>query len=191
MATLNIRVRKAHFSDYPSLVPLWSELDRLHAELQPGYFVLMPKGSRGETWFRDHLKAKHTQFFIAEGIHQDSGSQTKVAQEATWRNDIVQPILLSAPFILLGVIHVKLYETPPNEAYMAKQRRAFIEDLVVADPYRRIGIGKRLMDAATDWAKRKQASQLALTVWEGNTAALHFYQKLGLRPICHVMGGTL
>jgi GNAT superfamily N-acetyltransferase len=58
-------------------------------------------------------------------------------------------------------------------------RRAWIEDLAV-DPERRSrGIGKALMDAGKDWARRHGASHLELDSAEARLDAHRFYEREG------------
>jgi GNAT superfamily N-acetyltransferase len=47
------------------------------------------------------------------------------------------------------------------------------------------------MQAATEWARDKGASQLLLTVWAGNDEAERFYAALGYRTISQVLGSDL
>jgi GNAT superfamily N-acetyltransferase len=57
--------------------------------------------------------------------------------------------------------------------------RAWVEDLVV-DPNRRSeGIGKRLLDAAKDWARERGATHLELDSAEVRTDAHRFYEREG------------
>ena len=55
--------------------------------------------------------------------------------------------------------------------------RVWIEDLAV-DPSRRSqGIGKRLLDAARDWARERGATHLELDTGEERTDAQRFYER--------------
>jgi len=58
---------------------------------------------------------------------------------------------------------------------------------VVAKALRRRGLGARLLEAATRWAKAKGAEEILLTVWEGNRAAERFYERMGFRRVNTVM----
>jgi GNAT superfamily N-acetyltransferase len=58
-------------------------------------------------------------------------------------------------------------------------RRAWVEDLAV-DPQRRsLGIGKRLLDAAKDWARERGATHLELDSSHARTDAHRFYEREG------------
>ena len=49
----------------------------------------------------------------------------------------------------------------------------------------------RWSKAATAWAREQGATQLLLTVWEGNEAAERLYAALGYRRLGQVLGTDL
>jgi GNAT superfamily N-acetyltransferase len=59
---------------------------------------------------------------------------------------------------------------------------ALIEDVIVSDEYRGMGIGKRLMTAVEKWAEKRHIHRLQLLADLGNTPALEFYAHLGWSP---------
>jgi ribosomal protein S18 acetylase RimI-like enzyme len=89
-----------------------------------------------------------------------------------------------------GLLHLRLYDTPRAPLLVA-ERRGHVEDLVVARAQRRSGCGRALLEAGAAWARRQGASQLLLTVWDGNAAAERFYAALGYRRISQVLGTDL
>jgi GNAT superfamily N-acetyltransferase len=56
---------------------------------------------------------------------------------------------------------------------------AWVHHLVVARPYRRRGIGTRLVQGAAEWARRVGLRQLMLETSTRNYPGLCFYQRLG------------
>jgi ribosomal protein S18 acetylase RimI-like enzyme len=86
----------------------------------------------------------------------------------------------------VGVVSVRVYETPPDPA-MVPLRRGHVEMLVVSAAHRRRGLGKALMDEVASWARRQGAAELVLTVWAGNRAAEAFYDRLGYRELSRVL----
>ncbi|MBS1208200.1 MAG: GCN5-related N-acetyltransferase [Proteobacteria bacterium] len=54
-----------------------------------------------------------------------------------------------------------------------------VEDVVVAEGWRGAGVGRRLLEGAEAWARRRGCSRLQLLADEDNGAALDFYRKLG------------
>ena len=55
--------------------------------------------------------------------------------------------------------------------------RVWIEDLAVRPDHRSLGIGKRLLDAAKDWARDRGASHLELDSGENRPDAHRFYER--------------
>lgn len=55
----------------------------------------------------------------------------------------------------------------------------YIDDLCVDSSVRRMGIGRKLLDAATAYGKEKQCRCLMLNVWEFNENAVDFYMNYG------------
>jgi GNAT superfamily N-acetyltransferase len=56
-------------------------------------------------------------------------------------------------------------------------RRAWVEDLAVHPERRSLGIGKRLLDAAKDWARERGATHLELDSAETRVDAHRFYER--------------
>ncbi len=91
---------------------------------------------------------------------------------------------------LVGLVVVRLYDTPA-EQLMQPRRRGHVETVVVAAARRRRGIGRRLLEAANDWARRQGAVEMVLTTWAGNEAADAFYERLGYRVLSRVLHAPL
>jgi ribosomal protein S18 acetylase RimI-like enzyme len=91
---------------------------------------------------------------------------------------------------VVGVVAVRVYETPPDPA-MVPLRRGHVETLVVSGAHRRRGLGSRLMAEVTSWARRQGAAELVLTVWAGNRAAEAFYERLGYGELSRVLHAKL
>src|SRR5262249_6530738 len=111
-----------------------------------------------------------------------------VAQALTAGDEII--LLAESRGEPAGLIHVQLYDTPPLSAMVAR-RRAHVEDLVVHERFRRRGVGRRVLEAASEWARAHRASEIVLTVWRGNHVAARFYRALGYRPLSQVMARAL
>ncbi|HJZ86401.1 MAG TPA: GNAT family N-acetyltransferase [Polyangia bacterium] len=152
-----IVIRPATGDDRPVLEGLWREVDALHARLEPAFFQEAPGHPRSAS-------------FIAEALQ--SPDQT-----------VLLAVASGAP---VGLVHVQLYDTPPLPT-MVPRRRAHIEDLVVTRSHRRRGIGRKLMAAATEWARAGGAVEIVLTVWEGNQTAGRFYHALGYRALSRTL----
>lgn len=62
---------------------------------------------------------------------------------------------------------------------------AWIEDFRIDGKYRRQGVGKNLMDAAVDWARRNGYPGIMLETQDTNVPACLFYHKYGF-----ILGGA-
>lgn len=58
-----------------------------------------------------------------------------------------------------------------------KGRRIYLEDLIVNEHYRGLGIGKRLFDVVLEETERKGYSGMVWQVLDWNEPAIHFYKK--------------
>ncbi|MCI8622201.1 MAG: GNAT family N-acetyltransferase [Provencibacterium sp.] len=81
---------------------------------------------------------------------------------------------------------------PPSKSPLVRpQRAAFIEALVVAEEYRRQGLGSRLFEQARERARTLGARRLTLNVWCFNEEAAAFYLRMGMQKQRIQMEGTL
>jgi GNAT superfamily N-acetyltransferase len=60
-----------------------------------------------------------------------------------------------------------------------KGQRMYLEDLLVTEELRGLGVGKLLFDKLIEEAKEKQYSGIAWQVLDWNEPAINFYKKLG------------
>jgi ribosomal protein S18 acetylase RimI-like enzyme len=154
-------VRRAREDDWEGARALWREVDDLHASLAPAYFR---KAARAQSEWRELLVSGDAAVFVATS-----------AEEAAR---------------LVGVVSVRVYETPPDPA-MVPLRRGHVEMLVVSAAHRRRGVGALLMDEVARWARRQGAVELVLTVWAGNREAEAFYERLGFGTLSRVLSTKL
>jgi ribosomal protein S18 acetylase RimI-like enzyme len=157
-------IRRAREDDWDGARALWREVDDLHASLAPAYFR---EAARALAEWRELLGAVDAAVFVAEA-------------EAEGRADPA----------IVGIVSVRIYETPPDPA-MVPRRRGHVEMLVVSAAHRRRGLGARLMEEVAAWARRQGAAELVLTVWDGNRAAEAFYERLGYRALSRVLHAKL
>ena len=86
------------------------------------------------------------------------------------------------------VVHVR---QAPDYVVFWPRTFAKVDTLVVGPARRESGVGRRLMEAAAKWATQQGATSLELDVWESNTAAVAFYEHLGLQTTRRVMSMPL
>ncbi len=73
---------------------------------------------------------------------------------------------------------VQLY---PTLCSIAAANIYIVHDLFVDAGYRKTGVGKKLMNKATQWAKDNGAARLDLLTEKTNTKAQSLYEKLGYK----------
>ena len=155
-----LTLRRGRNEDWPGVQTLLREIDELHAALAPSFFRSAP---RAELEWRRLLADAHAAGFVV-------------------LDRTVHP--------LIGVVMVRVYDTPAEPA-MQPRRRGHVETLVVAARRRRTGIGRRLLSAASEWARGQGAAEMVLTTWAGNQAADAFYESLGYRVLSRVLHAPL
>jgi ribosomal protein S18 acetylase RimI-like enzyme len=70
-----------------------------------------------------------------------------------------------------------------DDATLVRHRYAELQSLMVLLPFRRNGIGTRLVGVARKWARENGATEIRLGVWEFNEAARAFYETVGFRTL--------
>lgn len=63
-----------------------------------------------------------------------------------------------------------------------------IDEVFVRDPYRSLGLGKKLMDEAIQWMKRRNVNFVTLEMYAWNNGAYKFYEKEKFQ-ICDIIWG--
>lgn len=71
---------------------------------------------------------------------------------------------------------------PQNSSVLLPVKTLYIDDLCVDSSYRGRKIGTALFEAVKSFAKREKCHNITLNVWSCNTAALKFYESLGMTP---------
>jgi GNAT superfamily N-acetyltransferase len=121
-------------------------------ELVPAYeWLFAPPGSRPPRWDPDRALER-----LRDAIGSDA-ARVLVAREGG---------------VLVGFCTA--YEDIESVRF---GRRVWVEDLAVAADRRSLGIGKRLLDAAKEWARSRGATHLELDSSETREAAHRFYER--------------
>ena len=91
----------------------------------------------------------------------------------------------------MGLIQIRLRDAS-DIPIMVSRTYATVGTLVVKSGFRRLGVGRALMERGHQWARAKGASQVELGVWEFNKGAKAFYERLGYhtasRKMCRALG---
>ena len=69
-----------------------------------------------------------------------------------------------------------------KDPVMTDRTELYIDDLCVDEKKRGKHIGSALYDAACRYARESGCRSITLNVWQGNDAALAFYEKRGMKP---------
>ena len=78
-----------------------------------------------------------------------------------------------------------------ESGFMTPEAQGFIYDVWVTPERRGTGVGKFLVEWASDWARQRGYRKIKLEVSETNARARHVYESLGFRPERRYMGKRL
>lgn len=110
------------------------------------------------------------QDFAANAAKQEAGLQQLLASPHT----ACILVARNAEQTVIGMVTAQLVISTAEGGYSA-----WIEDMVIAQAYRRHGIGKRLLQGILDWARAQGASRAQLLVDVDNAPAVAYYDHLG------------
>lgn len=146
---MKFHIREGNQKDYKGISEVFGEVDSLHRKALPHIFREPVGPARTEEFISLIISDENAALFVAETDGQ-----------------------------IIGLAQVMIRKTPPIPI-MVPRRYAVLENLVVRDGYRRLGIGTSLLERAHQWALSKEASQIESNVWECNEEAIVFYRKQG------------
>ena len=112
-----------------------------------------------------------------------------------WFNEIIgnaNKVLLVADFdgALIGLILIDL-RTSPDDPIFLPRRYAYLDEVAVVTAHRGQGVGRLLMAQAHEWIAEQGIKEIELNVWELNTGAIAFYDRLGYQPLRRGLRFTL
>ena len=153
---MRCQVRRAESADYHAACRLWAEADALHARGRPERFRSTDQPARSRRLFDAHLDDADQALFVAE-----------------------------VDGTVVGLVRVQVHERleSPDVPALAPQRYAMVQELVVAQAHQRRGIATRLMTEAHRWARDRGVTEVGLSVYEFNQAALRLYHRLGYSTV--------
>ena len=68
-----------------------------------------------------------------------------------------------------------------DDLLLQDNKTLYIDDICVDEQARGRHIGRALYEHVRDYAQSIGCSNITLNVWQGNDAALHFYQRMGMQ----------
>lgn len=83
---------------------------------------------------------------------------------------------------IVGTILYKI-EKNPEDPILKERKYGYIEEMIVKESFRGKGIGKKLLDYATEDFKSKDLKEIEINVWENNEIGLRFYEEQGFKTI--------
>ena len=147
-----MRIRTASLRDYEALCALFDELDAFHRQARPEMFQPFAKPARAREQVARWLSEPGSTILVAESEEDVVG---------------LAVLLTRAPSGFAGAVPRKVIE---------------VDNLVVRADRRGRLVGRRLLAAAVEWARQRQATHVEVTVHDFNRDARHFYEGFGFAP---------
>jgi ribosomal protein S18 acetylase RimI-like enzyme len=152
-------VRRARRRDLDRVVELWTAISDHHASIEP-LFRLRP-GAAGEI----------RKLLAAQLEHDDTAIFVWESQDA-------------APAALGGLCIVRIDRAPP---ILGEVEKAEITDLGVIESFRRRGIGRSLVEAASGWIRSRGVERVEVRVATRNPEGQAFWRALGYEDLMDVL----
>ncbi len=102
-------------------------------------------------------------------------------QQLLGQSDVALFVAVDATHVI-GLAEVYLRQDEENGG-KAAYRYGHLQSLMVQDAFRHQQIGRRLMEAAQQWARQHGATEMHVDVWEFPAGPLPFYERLGYRTL--------
>ena len=146
-----MKIRKAEERDIPQIMELLGQVLQIHADIRPDIFI--PNTT------------KYTNAELIDMLKEE----TKPIYVAVDENDRC-----------LVYAFCKLKKKPFSNN-MVQFTSLFIDDLCVDKNTRGQHVGRTLFEYVKSEAKKLGCYEVTLNVWEGNTSAEKFYEKMGMK----------
>ena len=156
-SSTEVSVRAAEVGDAPAIDHLILYLDEFHANARPDLFRVPPGRPRGEDFLESALN--------------DAKQKVLVAVR---RNDV------------MGYVHILIKSTAASP-YRVGRCYSEIDTICVHPTAQRLGTGRKLIDAALNWARSKGVQDHQIAVHEFNGPARALYEELGFVPSIAVL----
>lgn len=91
-----------------------------------------------------------------------------------------QPIFVYDDGNVSGYVFCRIQEVQ-DDRLLQDRKTLYIDDLCVDETARGKHIGRQLFDYVREYAKTIGCQAITLNVWDGNNAAMRFYQNIGMQ----------
>lgn len=153
MPLQNTVIRRATEKDYEAACTLYHAVDAFHVHLYPMIFQGTDGPVRPREHFVEKLNSPEKAVFVAERDGE-----------------------------LCGLVDAQEEAMPPHAMFIPSTI-ARIDNLVVAEPYRRQGIARALLVEIRQWSEERGLKSIQLSVYSKNTDALACYEHAGFEPL--------
>lgn len=121
----------------------------------------------------DLVKLLSALFSIEEDFNPDTSKQADGLELLLNSQTGTIQVAKNAAGKVIGMVTAQLVISTAEGALSA-----WVEDMVIVEDYRRLGIGKTLLQRTLAWAKQNGATRAQLLVDVTNDDAINYYQKL-------------
>jgi ribosomal protein S18 acetylase RimI-like enzyme len=116
-------------------------------------------------------------------IEDQEWSRLHQALRDIFANQDAAIILAEVSGQAIGLAEVYYRQDNEINPLIVPHKYAYLQSIMVSEPYRKSGIGKKLMETAQQWGRDKGATEMRLDVWEFNQGTIQFYEKMGFRTL--------
>ena len=156
-----VSIRAASPLDAALLATLNRDVQRLHAELDPGFFKPHPDDKEVAAFFADRIALPENHLLIAGA---DDGPK--------------------------GYVWFEVQERPETPLTLAR-RRIYVHHLSVQASARGQGVASALLNRVEEEALARGIADVALTTWAANASACSFFSARGFAPFNVAFGKRL
>jgi GNAT superfamily N-acetyltransferase len=143
-------------------------MNRMNKQKHNAQFVIRP-GERGDISGMLALIRELAVYERAEG--EVVVTESQLAEDGFGKNPVFESFVAEINGEIAGMaLFYTKYST-------WKGKCIYLEDLIVREPLRRLGIGSALFEAVVELAARRRSGRLEWQVLNWNTPAIRFYEK--------------
>lgn len=147
--------------------------------------IVLRKAEPGDISFLEELFHEELQYHMSllPGLFKMPKTLVKKEWlESILHDDSVDIVVAEYKGDIVGIILYKII-TQIETIILKDRRYGYVEEMIVREPFRRMGIGGRLLDHALQELVSKNITEIEINVWEDNRIGIRFYEKHGFQTI--------